>query len=131
VPDSTIDDERTTTSFDLVLPPDPELLRVVRLVASGLASFTQLGLDEVEAVRVAADELVSTLIQGSDGTPVTVHLSTRPGQLSIEARTTLGGSDFTVDRLTDRILDEVASSHEFRIDGTELHGRIDVALDTG
>lgn len=127
MPDPTTEAQRTT-SFDLVLPPDPELLRVVRLVASGLASFTDLGLDGVEAVRVAADELVSTLIQGSDGTAVTVHLSTEPDRLTIEARTTVDPSAFSVDPLTDRILDEVATSHEFRVDGDEAHGRIDVTL---
>jgi len=42
------------TSFDLVMPPDPELLRVVRLVASGVASLTTLGIDAVEGVRVAS-----------------------------------------------------------------------------
>ncbi len=36
-----------TTGFQLVLPPDPQLLRVVRLVASGLASLGQLDLDAV------------------------------------------------------------------------------------
>jgi hypothetical protein len=127
VPDPTTEAQRTT-SFDVVLPPDPELLRVVRLVASGLASFTDLGLDGVEAVRVAADELVSTLIQGSDGTAVTVHLATEPERLTIEARTTVDAASFSVDPLTDRILDEVATSHEFRVDGAEAIGRIDVAL---
>jgi hypothetical protein len=48
----------TGTSLQLVLPGDPQLLRIVRLVASGLASLTELGLDAVEEVRAAADELV-------------------------------------------------------------------------
>ena len=38
----------TGTSLQLVLPADPQLLRIVRLVASGLASLTDLGVDAVE-----------------------------------------------------------------------------------
>ncbi|MET0728163.1 MAG: hypothetical protein ABWZ76_07670 [Acidimicrobiales bacterium] len=125
------DHSHSTTSFDLVVPPDPELLRVVRLVASGLASFTELDLDTVEGVRVGADELVSTLIQGGDGSPVTIHFAIEPDHLTITASTTLaGGAHFKLDPLTDRILDEVTSEHQFREDGDQIHGRINIALPT-
>lgn len=113
-----------TTSFDLVLPPDPELLRVVRLVASGLASLTALGLDDVEEIRVAADELVATLIQASGGGQVTVTFALTPEGVSITGSTRAGAAEFSLDPLTDRILSEVATSHEWRTEGDEVHGRI-------
>lgn len=111
---SATDAARATTSLQLVLPPDPQLLRIVRLVASGMASLTQLGLDAVEEVRVAADELVSTLIEASGGEPVTVDLALTEAVLRLEARTTLAsGQELTVDPMTDRILDKVATRHEW------------------
>ncbi len=127
-----LDQTEISTSFDLVLPPDPDLLRVVRLVASGAASLTTLGLDDVEGVRVAADELVATLIQASDGAPVTVTFEVGPSLLTIRGRTRLDlGVDFAVDPLTDRILDAVATSHEWQTDDGELIGRVDKVLNPG
>ena len=102
----------TTTSLQLVLPGDPQLLRIVRLVASGLASLTDLGLDAVEEVRAAADELVSTLMESSKGEAVTLTLSLEADRLRLEARAPLvGGGELQVDPITDQILDKVASSH--------------------
>jgi hypothetical protein len=131
LPNPSTDELQSTTSFDLVLPPDPELLRVVRLVASGLASFTDLSLDSVESVRVAADELVSTLMQAGER-EVTVRLAITPSSVVIAATTTLADpASFTLDPLTDRILDEVADGHAFAVEGDELTGRIDVTLPSG
>jgi hypothetical protein len=120
-----------TTSFDLVLPPDPELLRVVRLVASGLASLTDLDLDAVEEVRVAADELVATLMQASDGSSVTVSFAVTPDGLTISGATRRSAAAaFSPDPLTERILGEVATSHAWHSEGQDLRGQIDHALPT-
>jgi hypothetical protein len=119
----------TSTSFDLVLPPDPDLLRVVRLVASGLASLTALGIDAVEGVRVAADELVSTLIQASDGGAVTVTFELGGSALVIRGRTQLADGAFALDPLTDRILDAVVTSHEWSTEGGSVEGRVEQSLD--
>lgn len=115
-----------TTSFDLVLPPDPELLRVVRLVASGLASLTSLDLDAVEEVRVAADELVSTLMQASSGGPVTVSFAVGDDVLTVSGTTQRAHqAPFEPDPLTERILDEVATGHSWRAEGFEVSGLIE------
>lgn len=121
----TADQAQRTTSFDLVLPPDPELLRVVRLVASGLASLTPLDLDAVEEIRVAADELVATLIQASGGGPVTVSFALTRAGVSVTGSTHMDpATDFELDPLTDRILNEVATSHEWSTEGLQLRGHI-------
>ena len=120
------DQSERTTSFDLVLPPDPELLRVVRLVASGLASLTSLDLDAVEEIRVGADELVATLIQASAGDPVTLTFALTSSGVTISGSTRMAGADsWELDPLTDRILSEVATSHEWRVEGDQVLGRID------
>jgi hypothetical protein len=117
------------TSFDLVMPPDPELLRVVRLVASGVASLTTLGIDAVEGFRVAADELVATLIQASDGGPVTVTFELGSALLTIRGRARLDPEvGFALDPLTDRILDTVVTSHDWQTDDNVLTGRIALAI---
>jgi hypothetical protein len=122
----------TTTSFDLVLPPDPELLRVVRLVASGLAAMTPLDLDAVEGVRVAADELVATLITASDGGPITVTFELYDTALTIHGRTTLDPeAGFALDPLTDRILDTVVSSHSWQTLDGQVLGRVDQVFTPG
>ena len=116
-----------TTTMQLVVPPDPQLLRIVRLVASGLASLGPLDLDAVEEVRVAADELVSTLMEASDGAPVRLELSINADTLSLEASTAVSG-ELIVDPMTDRILDNVSTRHEWRTVGGQAHGLVERSL---
>ena len=102
------------THFELSLPPDPRLLRILRLVASGLASLGQFDLSAVEEVRVAIDELGSTLIAASAGGPVAFKLELTATALRVEGTTALApGAELQVDPLTDRILGVVATSHEW------------------
>ncbi len=113
--------------MQLVLPPDPQLLRIVRLVASGVASLGPLDLDAVEEVRVAADELVSTLMEASDGGPVTIEISLTAEVMSLEASTPVRG-DLAVDPMTDRILDSVSTSHSWRTEDGTAHGMVERSL---
>ena len=120
----------TGTSLQLVLPADPQLLRIVRLVASGLASLSDLGVDAVEETRAAADELVSTLMEAGGGGAVTLTLSLEGDRLRLEASTPLPtGTTLEVDSITDQILDQVATSHEWsQADGIAT-GVVERALD--
>jgi hypothetical protein len=94
-------------------------LRIVRLVASGMASLADLDLDGVEQVRVAADEVVSTLIEVGHGEPIRIKLSIDAAALRIDASTPLAdGTQLEVDPLVDRVLESVATEHAFRtVDG--------------
>jgi hypothetical protein len=121
--------DTTTTGFQLVLPPDPQLLRVVRLVASGLASLAALDLDAVEEIRVAADELVSTLIENSDGAAITLDLQLTATAVVVTGTTTLpAGSQLTVDPITDRILSTVATRHSWSTEADQAVGTIEREL---
>ncbi len=120
----------TGTSLQLVLPGDPQLLRIVRLVASGLASLSHLGLDAVEEVRAAADELVSTLMEASGGGDVTLRLSLGDDRLRFEASAALPpGATLRVDPITDQILDKVATTHEWDQSGGVATGLVERRLD--
>jgi hypothetical protein len=114
------------TSLQLVLPPDPRLLRVLRLVASGVASLGEFDLAGVEEVRVAVDELGSTLIGASSGAPIEITFELTDTSLCVEGRTPMvNGNQLEVDPLTDRILDVVATSHEWHTAGGVAHGRVE------
>ena len=71
------------------MPPDPQLLRVLRLVGSGLASLGQLDLSSTEEVRVAVDELGAALIAMGDGSPIDITFDLTPDALLVEGATAL------------------------------------------
>ena len=117
------------TSMQLTLPAEPQLLRIVRLVASGLASLADCDLDTAEEVRVAADELVAALMEAGTGHDVTIDLELRGDLLVIDAATELpDGRSLDVDPLSDRILDAVATRHEWRTEGRRAHGVVERQL---
>lgn len=129
MPDTSTPSDGDKTSLEIVVPADPRLLRVLRLVASGVASLGAFSLDGVEEVRVAVDELGATLINASSGGPVTVRFELGDSMLSVEGSTELTASTpLDVDPLTDRILDAVATSHEWTTDGTVARCRIEKQL---
>jgi serine/threonine-protein kinase RsbW len=47
----------------LTLPTGPEHIRLARLVASGLVAQLDYGLDDVEDLRIAVDELCSLVVE--------------------------------------------------------------------
>ena len=115
-------------SLRIELSPDPRLLRILRLVGSGVASLGEFDLAAVEEVRVAVDELGATLIGASTGGPIEMTFALTEGVLCVEGRTKLGnGADLEVDPLTDRILDVVATRHEWGTAEGVAHGRVEKA----
>jgi hypothetical protein len=114
-------------SLRLELPPDARLLRVLRLVASGVASLGPFDLGAVEEIRVAVDELGSTLISASTGGPIELTLELVGDTLCVEGRTDLGRGELEVDPLTDRILEVVTTTHEWSSTGGVALGRFEKA----
>ena len=113
-------------SLRLELSPDPRLLRVLRLVASGVASLGEFDLATVEEVRVAVDELGATLISASTGAPIELTFDLVDGTLCVEGRTALqSGTELEVDPLTDRILDVVTTTHEWSSADGVAQGRFE------
>src|SRR3546814_19941884 len=79
-----------STELGIVVPADARLLRVLRLVASGVASLGSLSLDAVEEARVAVDGIGATLRGASNGAPLPVRFTRGADQLLEEGRTQLG-----------------------------------------
>ncbi len=102
----------------LVVPTTPDLLRLVRVVASGLASRLGFKIDAVEDVRLAVDELCWTLVSRVDSTStLAVRFVILDGAFSVEARLQPGpGADADADgnaltALSERILSTLVEEY--------------------
>ena len=98
----------------LVMPADPEFLRLARVTAMGLASRLSFTIDEIDDLRIAIDELVFGLI-GTRG---------RPGSVAMTYSLLEGGLEVTgvgsfddglptsgLTELSELILDAVTDEH--------------------
>jgi serine/threonine-protein kinase RsbW len=59
----TVDAAEGATRITLSLPAGPEHIRLARLVASGLVAQLDFGLDDVEDLRIAVDELCALVVE--------------------------------------------------------------------
>jgi serine/threonine-protein kinase RsbW len=109
-------------AIELVLPADTRLVRLARLVASGVAATAGFDVEQIEDLRVAVDEGCAALIEGGDGSPLLLSFQVDGGGLEIVGSTTAADvAGFEPDRLTlsDQILRVVVDEHELATD----HGR--------
>ena len=112
----------------LTMPATPQLLRVARLTAAGLASRLGFSFDEIEDVKIAVDELCFALVgsKGRDGT-LTVRYRLENQQLEItgEGDFAAGGEAVpTLSALSAQILEAVVDEHEIAGDGDTLRFRL-------
>ena len=119
-----------TTSAEevrLTMPAVPQLLRVARLTAAGLAGRLGFNFDEIEDVKIAVDELCFALVgtKGRDG-DLTVTYRLLPDALEIEGRGAFGAAnvDPTPSELSAQILAAVVDEHELSREGDELRFRL-------
>ena len=98
----------------LVMPADPEFLRLARVTAMGLASRLSFTIDEIDDLRIAIDELIFGLIgtRGRDGR-VVLRYSVSDSGLEVlgEGEFDDGGSTPGLNELSELILDAVADEH--------------------
>jgi serine/threonine-protein kinase RsbW len=104
----------------LVMPADPEFLRLARVTAMGLASRLQFTLDEIEDLRIAIDELIFALI-GVKGREGEVQLQYR---LQPEGLEVVGTGQFEDDitfpgltEMSELILNAVTDEHDLNVNG--------------
>lgn len=110
----------------LVMPADPEFLRLARVTAMGLASRLSFSFDEIEDLRIAIDELCFALM-GNHGRPGTVELvyTVRDTELEVEGVGAFGGgSSPGLSELSELILDAVTDSREVALNGDEPRFRM-------
>lgn len=111
----------------LTLPATPQLMRVARLTAAGLASRLGFSLEEVEDLKIAVDELCFAMVgtRGRDGTLTLIY---RMGVDTLEIE---GSSDFddrtvglAASELSTLILAAVVDEHELVDSDSTLHFRM-------
>jgi hypothetical protein len=108
----------------LSMPADPQLLRVARLTAAGLAGRLGFSFDEIEDVKIAVDELCFALV-GSKGRDGTLALTYRlaADRLDIDGEGSFADgdrSDPAPSELSAQILAAVVDEHDLHRDGDVL-----------
>ena len=107
----------------LTMPATPQLLRVARLTAAGLAGRLGFSFDEIEDVKIAVDELCFALVgsKGRDG-QLTVTYRLHDGALAIEGEGAFkaASSDPAPSDLSAQILAAVVDEHELSRDGDTM-----------
>ncbi len=110
-----IDGDGEGEQVRLTMPATPQLLRVARLTAAGLASRLGFSFDQIEDVKIAVDELCFALVgtKGREGTLTLVYWL-RADRLVIEGAGEFDdeGARPTTSELSGRILSAVVDEHE-------------------
>lgn len=122
-----MDQDHNEERIELVLPADKRLVRVARLVASGVATTVGFDVEEVEDLRIAVDEMCTALVEGGDGGALLLGFDLGEGEVSIVGTTSATGvAAFEPDRLalSRQILAVVVDDHDLHTD----HGQISVRL---
>ena len=104
------------------MPAVPQLLRVARLTAAGLAGRLGFNFDEIEDVKIAVDELCFALVgtKGREG-ELTVTYRLLPDALEIEGSGHFADATSPVpSELSAQILAAVVDEHELTSEGGEL-----------
>ncbi len=111
----------------LVLPGDAQHLRLARLLAAGVAAPAGLGIDDVDDLRIAVDELCTTLLEAGGDGALTLTFAYDDGQVTVTGRVATQRHVEADDRrqlLSKEILAVVADEHELRTDGNDLTFRL-------
>lgn len=120
--DSTLDGP-----IELAMPADTRLLRLVRLVASGLASTAGFDVDELDDLRIAVDEAVASLLEGGDGTRLTLRFDIAEAEVGMAGSTPVApGAGLDAERveLSTQILAAVCDDHELDVSDGAVRVRI-------
>jgi serine/threonine-protein kinase RsbW len=113
--------------IELVLPAETQLVRVARLVASGVAGIEAFDVDEIDDLRIAVDEGCTTLIEAGDGSPLLVSFTLRDGAVEVFGTTQAGdGPGLDADRLSlsRQILSVVVDEHSLLVDAGQVTFRL-------
>jgi hypothetical protein len=105
--------------IELVLPASTEVIRLARLLASGIAAQARLDVDEVDDVRIGVDELCSSLLEVSDGLLLTLRFETDHRGLEVHGVTSRRpGAEIDRERfdLSSQILAVVVDEHRVELD---------------
>ena len=82
---------RTTTELngpvELRVPADPNMSRVLRLAASGVASLAGFNVDEIEDIKIAVSEVLIALVEHGQGNAVDIRLVVEADSFTVNGAT--------------------------------------------
>jgi len=116
-----------TGAIELNLPADVRLVRLARLVASGVATAAGMDVEEVEDLRIAVDELCAALVEGGDGSALALRFDLRDREVDVDGSTGSAGIDRLDEQriaLSRQILEVVVDSHEVVAEDGTLRVRL-------
>jgi len=100
----------------LAVPASLEYVRIVRLTTSAMASRLGFDVDEIENLRVAVDELSSTIVESAPSGELVVTISTTGSDFCVEGQAPIEtGHPLELDQLTAQILNAVCDKYELRV----------------
>jgi serine/threonine-protein kinase RsbW len=114
------------TCITLTFPVGPEHIRLARLVASGLVAQLDYGLDDLEDLRIAVDELCALVVaHARPDTMIEVAFEVRGDEVIVRAVAPAAlQAEIEIDELSRLILLAAADAHELlRQDGAVI-GRL-------
>lgn len=121
-----MDEERNEVR--LTMPATPDLLRVARLTAAGLATRVGFNVDEVEDVKIALDELCMGLLGDAPGAgTLDLRFVLEPGALVIEGEGPADGArerDEDTTEFAALLLAALVDEHEISRDGEHVRFRL-------
>jgi serine/threonine-protein kinase RsbW len=121
-----VDEDRP--EIHLSMPATPDLLRVARLTAAGLATRVGFNVDEVEDVKIALDELCFGLLGDGAGAGVLdLRFVLEPGALVIEGAGPAAGAhdrDEDTTEFAALLLAALVDEHEISRDGESVQFRL-------
>lgn len=112
---------RSTSGDDLIaieIPPSTRHLALVRTMAVAMAAESDTDLDQLDDLRLAVNELVSTVLDSAGPSPVRVEFRRSAGHIDVFVQPGAGTDPPEVDELAVRILQATAAHHEFATDGS-------------
>lgn len=118
-------EERST--IELVVPVRSELMVLVRLSAATLASQAGFGIEEIDDLRLAVDELCVSLISGEVRGPMRLCFVVEPGAIEITSSVSgVAAADPDAEDRDEavwskRILDALVDEHGSDASGGERH----------
>jgi serine/threonine-protein kinase RsbW len=113
-------------TVQLRIPAKFAYVRLTRLVISGLATQAPFSLDETEDLRIAVDELCSTLMDSTHADADLVATFTLAGRtLTFEAEVPSGEAVVELDELSSHILAATVDSHSVTTDGSVAVARME------
>jgi hypothetical protein len=117
---------RVSDEVQLRFPARLEYVRLTRLVVSGLATQASFTVDETEDLRIAVDELCSTVIDHSvDDAEIVVTFHVDGSTIAMRAAAVSIDDDVALDELSDHILRATVDDHRVSLEGDLVVARME------